>query len=191
MDRDHREPVVVRFTPAGTGKTTSLLRGSRPPPVHPRRHGEDGGPAGSTFDSSVHPRRHGEDDRSRATELGDFGSPPQARGRRRWPSAGQARGPVHPRRHGEDRIVFLSLLFSSRFTPAGTGKTCGRSCSRLPLSVHPRRHGEDLARSLEGYAANGSPPQARGRRKLQDICWAILRFTPAGTGKTYLIAAEC
>ena len=58
--------VGFRFTPAGTGKTSSS--------------------SDSSSGSSVHPRRHGEDLSVRVTVIVTIGSPPRARGRHVRPS---------------------------------------------------------------------------------------------------------
>ncbi len=157
--------LLLRFTPAGTGKTLGL---TRPVPM-----------------LSVHPRRHGED--AALLLNGDIadGSPPQARGRLRPVGSGGTACAVHPRRHGEDwlgtrvptrtsgsppqargrRTIPRAWHMEIRFTPAGTGKT---------------RQGPEVSEH-----SGGSPPQARGRLLRPIPSMPVSRFTPAGTGKTF------
>ncbi len=153
-----------RFTPAGTGKTRWTLRCRASQTVHPRRHGEDANLG------------------QLAGEVARF--TPAGTGKTCSRTGIRSASAVHPRRHGEDAPGPAPAGRIRRFTPAGTGKTQPRPASRSQPPVHPRRHGEDLASRVAWALASGSPPQARGRPLRPRILRPVLRFTPAGTGKT-------
>ncbi len=69
-------------------------------------------------------------------------------------------------------------------TPAGAGKT-RISCLRILLQKdHPRRCGENLHKETVWAAAQGSPPQVRGKRIESANVPPYDRITPAGAGKT-------
>ena len=69
-------------------------------------------------------------------------------------------------------------------TPAGAGKTPNIPPLKRKLGDHPRRCGENRSISAEHFLTNGSPPQVRGKRELNALCYINLRITPAGAGKT-------
>ncbi len=171
--------------PRRHGEDSRPMREVTPDAVHPRRHGEDA----MSSTSSRHPPgsppqargrlrgRRDESDRRRFTPAGTGKtmSPALSRSsvpvhpRRHGEDAARPRspgdsGPVHPRRHGEDVSVRL-VRACNRFTPAGTGKTEFRPWAVADRPVHPRRHGEDRAERWHPLHKDGSPPQARGRRK--------------------------
>ena len=193
-----------RITPAGAGKTVSILHSERLHRDHPRRCGENPPP----------PR----------ASCAIRGSPPQVRGKLARKIEGYARSRItpagagkttegaqhehsnqdHPRRCGENHMIPLPvkvLLGSppqvrgkhyrarrtrqrSGITPAGAGKTSRHTTPRCLARDHPRRCGEnaDLQGLVDGLT--GSPPQVRGKRR---VCRAGCHkhgITPAGAGKT-------
>ena len=82
--------------------------------------------------------------------------------------------------------LFLGPLEGAfpRFTPVCTGRTVPRTGSLPQPSVHPRVHGDDQRCDECRADVAGSPPCARGRRKLGLNGRIAVRFTPVCTGKT-------
>ena len=92
-----------------------------------------------------------------------MGSPPQVRGKRN--------ASYHSARFG-------------RITPAGAGKTLLFANFRAFQWDHPRRCGENSILLKLHVAAEGSPPQVRGKLRARCRLHDINRITPAGAGKT-------
>ena len=181
------ESPAGRITPAGAGKTCTMIIAQSL-----RRD---------------HPRRCGENCRKAYQRTAYRGSPPQVRGKRRAPRTRADVPEDHPRRCGENphkprmkssvkgsppqvrgKPVFSTIFSASvRITPAGAGKT--RACKRTDGSYrdHPRRCGENRAVIAALNSSLGSPPQVRG--KLRGHLSAVKQngITPAGAGKTAAI----
>ena len=110
-----------------------------------------------------HPRRCGENYTDCERRARHEGSPPQVRG----------------------KLVVLSYRDSvNGITPAGAGKTCNLFYRDSGLWDHPRRCGENCAEQHAVMKFEGSPPQVRGKRKIEGYARSIERITPAGAGKT-------
>ena len=71
-----------------------------------------------------------------------------------------------------------------RITPAGAGKTWVFGVLGCVRWDHPRRCGENKDKPTKTAAAQGSPPQVRGKRCPLVLLRTALRITPAGAGKT-------
>ena len=113
--------------------------------------------------SSEHPRMHGENAAGRWRSSPVSGTSPHARGKQ----------------HGAVGVGWLS-----RNIPACTGKTAAPRRHRLPGAEHPRMHGENSGGSLNGAAAFGTSPHARGKLG-RFVKWGGgVRNIPACTGKT-------
>ena len=111
-----------------------------------------------------HPRRCGENLSAVRYVQALLGSPPQVRGKR--PTS------------------FPSSL-QTRITPAGAGKTRLCPYSYFGFKDHPRRCGENTHCTSRAAYKPGSPPQVRGKPRLQKPCMTRFRITPAGAGKTF------
>ena len=152
------------ITPAGAGKTRQAQPSCLPRRDHPRRCGENVAalisilllvritPAGagktivateSTDKITDHPRRCGENGIFLPLPISGLGSPPQVRGKRN--------ASYHSARFG-------------RITPAGAGKTLLFANFRAFQWDHPRRCGENSILLKLHVAAEGSPPQVRGKQ---------------------------
>ena len=137
------------LTPACAGKTSTTRRTPRT--------------------SRAHPCMRGEDCEWLSSHLHILGSPPHARGRRRYV------------------IVERNNL---GLTPACAGKTdCPATISRRQ-GAHPRMRGEDLIRKRKLPPVKGSPPHARGRHVIEDEEEFWERLTPACAGKTVRFPRE-
>ena len=88
---------------------------------------------------------------------------PRARGRRNG-----SRIPRHP----------------VRITPACAGKTLECLPGECRSQDHPRMRGEDMAKKRKSRKRKGSPPHARGRRRIGSTWLAQIGITPACAGKT-------
>ena len=77
-----------------------------------------------------------------------------------------------------------------RITPAGAGKTIRRRLDFPAAEDHPRRCGENVNRVLVEFENIGSPPQVRGKLLYISENVQPYRITPAGAGKTILIAVH-
>ena len=95
--------------------------------------------------------------------LAASGSPPQVRGKRHF---------------------LASSNFRLGITPAGAGKTLLFANFRAFQWDHPRRCGENSILLKLHVAAEGSPPQVRGKLRARCRLHDINRITPAGAGKT-------
>ena len=86
--------------------------------------------------------------------------------------------------------VANTCLVPSRITPAGAGKTNFWGLFEVLSRDHPRRCGENLEILFSQPRIVGSPPQVRGKRSVFVVRHGELRITPAGAGKTILVACE-
>ena len=158
-----RRILIYRITPAGAGKTASILVFRFTVPDHPRRCGEN------LYKQSLTRCRRG--------------SPPQVRGKlmgaskyfcgtRITPAGAGKTFPAKlrlstmngspPQVRGKPITMGFSLR-SFGITPAGAGKTSRRR-GGLPTSKdHPRRCGENHAQFHDPPYSQGSPPQVRGK----------------------------
>ena len=114
-----------------------------------------------------HPRRCGENLCPVECHALRLGSPPQVRGK---------------------LPIIIEALPQIRITPAGAGKTKQIFVNKFSAEDHPRRCGENLNLPPDDAAKAGSPPQVRG--KLSQVLQGIgeVRITPAGAGKTAIVA---
>ena len=113
--------------------------------------------------SEDHPRRCGENHHPPVRHHRRGGSPPQVRGKQYMNDSKKA------------------LL---RITPAGAGKTKTKRTLMDVIRDHPRRCGENWDTSCCIIAADGSPPQVRGKQPFHSYRLCSSRITPAGAGKT-------
>ena len=114
-----------------------------------------------------HPRRCGENLRTKCGCISNPGSPPQVRGKLMG----------YHYTDGVDRI-----------TPAGAGKTVCFYISKLGAEDHPRRCGENKSAHGRLASLKGSPPQVRGKPIMISFVTKINGITPAGAGKTQVLA---
>ena len=110
-----------------------------------------------------HPRMRGEDGGGAALPSSLIGSPPHARGR-----------PLDQLKSAQDHGI----------TPACAGKTSSMPTASTPRTDHPRMRGEDGVGRWKACCQEGSPPHARGRRRLFAAWHVNSRITPACAGKT-------
>ena len=78
----------------------------------------------------------------------------------------------------------MSGMLAIRITPACAGSTCSKECNRAFKGDHPRLRGEYALGKIEVEAAAGSPPLARGVRRMKALHEAQQRITPACAGST-------
>ncbi len=110
-----------------------------------------------------HPRERGEHNSSDLAVVSWLGSPPRARG---------APGRVV---RGRRRVGI---------TPASAGSTRGCRYGGVLGRDHPRERGEHQATEFYDAASQGSPPRARGARRIHGAGGAGIRITPASAGST-------
>ena len=120
----------------------------------------------NNFKARDHPRRCGENIYAERMTPAQAGSPPQVRGK---PDSD------HRPRQG------------TGITPAGAGKTPMLQASLPAKQDHPRRCGENFYVGYKIKAQAGSPPQVRGKQKVDRIEKGDIRITPAGAGKTWVV----
>ena len=146
----------------------------------------------------------GEDVAKRLQRQVRLGSPPHARGRHPWWRASLSGERITPAcagktwkwafarvsspgspPHARGRLnEIASPVREVRITPACAGKTTDSSYTHLPMPDHPRMRGEDLTAKTMPKESSGSPPHARGRRKVLFCGQRLTRITPACAGKT-------
>ena len=112
-----------------------------------------------------HPRRCGENYHYRVVLVRDSGSPPQVRGK---------------------PLYNYKKTHKGGITPAGAGKTRSLSASLPRARDHPRRCGENRCQRQPIIEYIGSPPQVRGKHRLNTFIRFTSRITPAYAGKTEL-----
>ena len=157
------------LTPACAGKTSSLAADSHerlgsPPHAWGRRPRRPG----SSAWGRLTPACAGKTYSCSAGPAGVWGSPPHARGRR----------------HVEEPAEVYRGL-----TPACAGKTFLAWKNTMSPGAHPRMRGEDVLEGIQQIILGGSPPHARGRRKVSLRPRRSDRLTPACAGKTDTITA--
>src|SRR5690606_33464379 len=152
-----------RNTPACAGTTPPAPGSGTPSREHPRVRGDDLADSLSVHRPVGTPRVRGDDGGADPVASGKDGTPPRARGR---PHRRQVRGRVGGN------------------TPACAGTTLTPSGPPSRTPEHPRVRGDDDGRTLEGYAAVGTPPRARGRLITPVFSTDSLRNTPACAGTT-------
>ena len=96
-----------------------------------------------------------------------MGSPPQVRGKQ------------------DGTGIFI---LRGRITPAGAGKTVVGLSYMQRHQDHPRRCGENCRCAMGTRIIGGSPPQVRGKRFRVRLMLRLPRITPAGAGKTTILA---
>ena len=155
--------VMLGSPPQVRGKLSHCKAVDSPSRITPAGAGKTGKPRQTRQRAQDHPRRCGEN----KLRVGCFrrfsGSPPQVRGKLK----------------SEWRVTC-----NYRITPAGAGKTRLSPLRRLRRADHPRRCGENAGMDRNAYAADGSPPQVRGKHLQTYRQSRKLRITPAGAGKT-------
>ena len=183
LEEHYDYELIAGITPACAGKTrrgAACRSGSRD---HPRMRGEDS-PAGWIFVESMdHPRMRGEDSRTRNVPPCLSGSPPHARGRRRYLTRAEGQSRITPAcagktswsgrtswcrsgspPHARGRLRGETVEWDAvRITPACAGKTCVYARVCVCVGDHPRMRGEDSGIATFRIDYNGSPPHARGR----------------------------
>ena len=197
--------IVLRITPAGAGKTDAPAQVALENEDHPRRCGEN-------FDGLIiHPKQIGSPPQVRGKLLSTTALHAAARitpagaGKTCGQKRQQPRFRDHPRRCGENTFLptssktktgsppqvrgkqthLLRLLIGAGITPAGAGKTSIKINGDKITVDHPRRCGENCYTSVIYSIVKGSPPQVRGKRKVNIIHAASVGITPAGAGKTH------
>ncbi len=178
-----RDPLSRRAHPRRRGDGKAFVDRARPKHgAHPRRRGDgSAGLARPPFRGRAHPRRRGDGTHSLRNTTHKLGSPPQARGRpvvrrRRAAPCGltpagagtahfvrrsDADAGAHPRRRGDGDC------------PCGFVGVAG---------AHPRRRGDGRLDRVAREGRQGSPPQARGRPKVDYTRARWQGLTPAGAG---------
>ena len=193
-----------RITPAGAGKTYTLINCGFPSEDHPRRCGENRLFCGLfALKLGSPPQVRGKPSREEVT----FFLPritPAGAGKTKTAEIRHRRHWDHPRRCGENyrpRLVSSRALGSppqvrgkrtaalvrragAGITPAGAGKTPRSSLQTGRTGDHPRRCGENGWTIARGHTAVGSPPQVRGKPTKKMCPAPCIRITPAGAGKT-------
>ena len=111
----------------------------------------------------AHPCSRGENQGPASGVDHDSGSSPLTRGKR----TGRRRG------RSQQRLI-----------PAHAGKTPCRARARSCVSAHPQSHGENASAGVVGFAAAGSSPLTRGKRRPVRVFAVLARLIPAHAGKT-------
>ncbi len=133
--------------PRARGRRTTWRFRTGTSAVHPPVRGEDDGLTQAAVQKDrFTPPCEGKTSPPPAAAKGGFGSPPRARGRRRPRHRTIPQDTVHPPVRGEDG-------------------SCAGSLS-VAQAVHPPVRGEDVVSAAGSLPAPGSPPRARGRRRL-------------------------
>ena len=95
------------------------------------------------------------------------GSPPQVRGK---------------------HVLHIACSVQTGITPAGAGKTFMSRTRGCTAKDHPRRCGENAVTDKSKVFHKGSPPQVRGKRRSHGYIPDRRGITPAGAGKTLIVA---
>ena len=112
------------------------------------------------------------------------GSPPRVRGGRMVNNKLPYTGKGSPPRVRGGRLQTARARGCRRFTPAGAGRTGVIHSVGSSSAVHPRGCGEDVNKKWAQRRKVGSPPRVRGGRVRDLGGGRLLRFTPAGAGRT-------
>ena len=91
---------------------------------------------------------------------------------------------VHPRSRGEIVGGLGLVVLLMGFTPARAGKSPSSGGNRPGYWVHPRSRGEISVSELVAIFDSGSPPLARGNRRIWRTGMSTRGFTPARAGKS-------
>lgn len=165
-------------------------------------------PSGS--DGSAHPRLRGEDPAAVPCVPCFAGAPPPARGRplsvdvnlrapRVTPvstgktvcrSAMARSMAAHPRAYGEDARLDLRTSRQGGSPPPARGNTVPAKRFFALTRAHPRLRGEDHSGDGGVSPASGPPTPVRGRHQARDVQHGGVRFTPACTGKTWILSSS-
>ena len=200
-----------RITPAGAGKTASIavLIASRTD--HPRRCGENNAAMVMKPGAPGSPPQVRGKPVFRSREPNPSGITPAGAGKTRISSSRSGASEDHPRRCGENhhppvghhrrggsppqvrgkQYMNDSKKALLRITPAGAGKTKTKRTLMDVIRDHPRRCGENWDTSCCIIAADGSPPQVRGKQPFHSYRLCSSRITPAGAGKTARVDTGC
>ncbi len=157
MERAYGSPPHARGQPSILLQCSFILR------FTPACAGTTVGGREQAEDAPVHPRMRGDNPPTPPLRPLPTGSPPHARG--------QLEG-------------FDLHVLPGRFTPACAGTTMTRPPRTTMSSVHPRMRGDNRSRCRISSSAIGSPPHARGQRRLVSRRTRGRRFTPACAGTT-------
>ena len=175
---------ISGITPAGAGKTLDvrfLRAGTRD---HPRRCGENALCKRPLRPAAKSPPQVRGKRGTKPTMTKDQRITPAGAGKTRQAQPSCLPRRDHPRRCGENVAALISILLLVRITPAGAGKTKCKLSQRAFRKDHPRRCGENSILLKLHVAAEGSPPQVRGKLRARCRLHDINRITPAGAGKT-------
>ncbi len=175
------------LTPAGAGTAVRLVhrvtgKGAGPG-SHPRQ--ARGRPEGAGPDEPVawaHPRRRGDGSwpptsRPRTAGLTPAGAGTAMGGRH---ATGRPSGSPPQARGRQERCV--SEREQAGLTPADAGTARQRASHPHASGAHPRRRGDGDGVTIKFRMAEGSPPQARGRRERCATGGRRPGLTPAGAG---------
>ena len=158
-----RRIVVQGITPACAGKT-------RPQPCQ-------------VCEFRDHPRMRGEDHIIFNAVNQQTGSPPHARGRLPHPMNHQANQGITPACAGKTS-EWKTMMSGRPDHPRMRGEDAGNAPQTPHRRDHPRMRGEDGLTAWPGVRVGGSPPHARGRRRVERPASHRRRITPACAGKT-------
>ena len=151
-----------------------------------------------------HPRMRGENIQFPLLLGSHIGSPPHARGKRRFrlrrppharitPACAVKTAIIfdasdsysdHPRMRGENDGWLDNQPKITGSPPHARGKLIQGAANLLSFKDHPRMRGEDGAHFLYEKKLKGSPPHARGRLEHILPPTKLVRITPACAGKT-------
>ncbi len=174
-------PPLARGARLGADTELDLAR------ITPARAGSTAVPRPGISQPTDHPRSRGEHARPRLSATFTTGSPPLARGA---PLDRGGPGAVHritPARAGSTP---WRLLAHGRvgITPARAGSTQRSMRRRRWLRDHPRSRGEHVLGAVGYDRGDGSPPLARGARRVVPRNQTELGITPARAGSTWTCA---
>ena len=132
--------------PHARGRPLDQLKSAQDHGITPACAGKTSSMPTASTPRTDHPRMRGEDLVDANGVNAQNGSPPHARGRRSRP---------------------VESLLSRGITPACAGKTSSFCCLACQFQDHPRMRGEDNRLFDSTVPIAGSPPHARGRRRIR------------------------